>query len=751
MVQAGDVIAGRYRIESELGGGASGVVFSAHHLVTRQKVVLKCLRVADGASVDDARFETEIAVSSACEHKNLVKLLDAGRIDEASRFLVYEYLDGMTLDVFLASRGAPDLREILSLMGEVLEALRALHDAGIVHCDVKPANIMVIRTESGPAARLLDLGLCTFLEDGHATPGAIIGTPEYCAPEQLAGETIDRSTDLYAWAVVLIECVAGKRCFEGMTPNMVIKWQMDNSTHRIPSSLAGHPVSRRLRIALRKKRTARDYDPAGLLGALAVSRSDEGPSATVIVPRGFLFALVPSEASPVSMASLLSVTERFGASILSASAGAHVLRLDSYLENSHDASTVRGLSHRLASELNVAVAIDWYPGGNLSERELLVSADVERLLRLGASLDANEILMTDRAAAAAGIRRGLVGAASFENEACFRFGAGGAVHQAPMFGREDELRWLRQQVEQQGTWLICIVGETGAGKSRLVEGLQTTIQGRKKVIDGRQRVSGIDNSADSFELIVVEDAAIDTIRDAVEALRRNLATGGAIVVTTTDVSLPSTLDDCACLVLPEMGRGEIEQLLSHEFGFTSGVQLNRLITRSGGNPHFAQLLAAELADRDLSIPFVPTAITRRFLDELEPEPALMAAVRYAAFLGEEFPRDLSWIASDKGFGQLVVERLSYLIEPSRFNGVETFRFRRRLVFEAFSNIPEAPLRARHAGLLRMLDASLGDLLPQFRAHHAFAVGDFGTAADDWYAASQLCRASAEYEAAMEFS
>ena len=220
-----------YRIARKIGEGASGVVYDAEHVELGRKVALKVL-AAGHASATDAieRFRREARAVAKLSHPNLVQLYDFGKSLDGRVFLAMELLRGETLDRRIKRLGGMDWREAAELGIEVCEALEAAHGAGLVHRDLKPANLFL--TDTG-GLKLLDFGVAMALADVASDASekrqkgfAIFGTPEYMAPEQVAGEPVDGRCDLYALGCVLYELVTGTRVFEGPSSVVIMGKQM---------------------------------------------------------------------------------------------------------------------------------------------------------------------------------------------------------------------------------------------------------------------------------------------------------------------------------------------------------------------------------------------------------------------------------------------------------------------------------------------------------------------------------------------
>jgi serine/threonine protein kinase len=211
---------GRYRILGELGRGMMGVVYRAHDPVLDRTVALKAIRLSfDVGEAErrlfEERFFAEARSAARLSHPGIVVVHDVGR-DPATGtlFMALEHLQGRPLSA-LISEGAPlDWRESLSIVGRVAEALHAAHSAGVVHRDVKPANIMVLDDGS---PKIMDFGVAK-IQASHApltSTGQMFGTPLYMSPEQALGRPVDARSDLFSLGAVAWELLTGRRAFAG--------------------------------------------------------------------------------------------------------------------------------------------------------------------------------------------------------------------------------------------------------------------------------------------------------------------------------------------------------------------------------------------------------------------------------------------------------------------------------------------------------------------------------------------------------
>ncbi|SEV95562.1 TOMM system kinase/cyclase fusion protein [Chitinophaga sp. YR573] len=249
-----------YRILEILGEGTFGQVYKAIQITTNQYVAIKMLKcdLLKGKQ-QIARFEREVQICAEISHPYIVKLLDKGYTSDDIPFVVFEYISGVTLKKLLLQEGAMRIHDAKELMGQVLDALSCAHDKGIVHRDLKPENIMVTKTGTRAYVKILDFGIGAFIQDAilnHETAG----TPAYAAPEQLRGEPPTTRSDLYAWGLLLIECITGKPAIRGKSVADIYYQQLSNTVIAIPSFMLGHPLQDLLLRVLDKKVTTRIAD-----------------------------------------------------------------------------------------------------------------------------------------------------------------------------------------------------------------------------------------------------------------------------------------------------------------------------------------------------------------------------------------------------------------------------------------------------------------------------------------------------------
>lgn len=208
---SGDLVGGRYRVVRELGRGAMGVVYEAVHEGLGRKCALKLLRPAQSSDQDAVRrFEREARILAKLASPQLVEVLDVAHTDEGVPFLVMELLEGESLEARLA-REPMAREEALAVLRDVSLGAHAAHVAGVVHRDLKLSNVML--TASG--AKVVDFGVASFFDGSmDGSTASVAGTPRTMSPEQLLGEKVGPTSDVWAIGVVAYRLFAGKYPFE---------------------------------------------------------------------------------------------------------------------------------------------------------------------------------------------------------------------------------------------------------------------------------------------------------------------------------------------------------------------------------------------------------------------------------------------------------------------------------------------------------------------------------------------------------
>jgi serine/threonine protein kinase len=211
----------RYRLAQVLSSGGMGSLYKATHLRTGREVAIKFLLDLD----DTARFQIEARATVELKHPNVVDVLDMDETEDNVPFLVMELLHGQTLAAHLEQAERLGPRECLHWLVPVMGAVAMAHDRGILHRDIKPENIFMARAPDGRIIpKLLDFGVAkTRTMPTITRSGAIVGTPAYMSPEQaLAEQELTPATDVWSMGVVLFECCAGVRPFQGDSATSVL-------------------------------------------------------------------------------------------------------------------------------------------------------------------------------------------------------------------------------------------------------------------------------------------------------------------------------------------------------------------------------------------------------------------------------------------------------------------------------------------------------------------------------------------------
>jgi len=295
-----------YRILQVLGGGGMGVVYKAEDLKLGRRVAIKFLPAEMAAEAKAfERFEREARAASALDHRNICSIYELGE-HEGQPFIVMQLLEGQTVREWIETSGSPTASErLLKLLDaaiQIADGLEVAHQHGIVHRDVKPANIFI--TNRGEV-KILDFGIAKFLETqeaaaeplavapesfspGPAVPnptltrtGASMGTPSYLSPEQIRGEKLDARTDLFSFGLVLYEMATGVRAFVGSTAPVIREAVLNQPTGRMrelkPELPAG--LEKIVDRALEKDRDRR-YQTAGEMRTeLERLRGESAPAA----------------------------------------------------------------------------------------------------------------------------------------------------------------------------------------------------------------------------------------------------------------------------------------------------------------------------------------------------------------------------------------------------------------------------------------------------------------------------------------
>jgi serine/threonine-protein kinase len=219
--QVGSLFAGRYEIQALLGKGGMGIVYRAHDRDLDDLVAIKTLR-SEAVSADPTlldRFKQEIRLARRITHPNILRTHDLGEAN-GLRYLSMEYVKGITLKHLVETDEVLPTPVALRIAKQMCAGLAAAHEAGVIHRDIKPQNILI---EPTGGLKIMDFGIARLTEDrGMTATGTVIGTPDYMSPEQARGLPLDFRSDIYSTGVVLYELFTGTLPFEGDSPLAVV-------------------------------------------------------------------------------------------------------------------------------------------------------------------------------------------------------------------------------------------------------------------------------------------------------------------------------------------------------------------------------------------------------------------------------------------------------------------------------------------------------------------------------------------------
>jgi serine/threonine-protein kinase len=332
---SGRIFAGKYEIEERIGAGSMGIVYRARHVTLDKVVAVKTLRrsLASDPAISQ-RFQREARAASRLDHPCSVHVLDYGREDDGTVYIVMEFIDGIDLfDLTLENRPLPPER-VVSLVTQTLSALAAAHDVGVLHRDLKPENIKLVtaRADDGELqeqVKVCDFGVAQIVDHNVQTSrrltaaGFIVGTPDYMSPEQARGQKLDARSDLYSAGVIMFQLLTGRLPFEADTPIDIAMKQVTEAPPRPRDLYDGvdpaleaiclramrktpgerYANAREMMIALREAlvsaprepaNAASSHDRASTIGATPNERA----SASLELPAPLVLQLLPPPRSP---------------------------------------------------------------------------------------------------------------------------------------------------------------------------------------------------------------------------------------------------------------------------------------------------------------------------------------------------------------------------------------------------------------------------------------------------------------------
>ena len=275
-----NLLNGRYRLLEQIGSGGMALVFKAQDLSLGRMVAIKILR--DPLTTDSdfqQRFQNEARAAANLAHPNIVTVHDFGRAGSRS-FIVMEYIEGKNLKAVIKEHAPLALDYALDLAVQICAGVGYAHRAGLVHCDLKPQNVLV--TAEG-RVKVTDFGIARAL--ASITPGEITdtvwGSPQYFAPEQATGQSPTPASDVYSIGVILFEMLAGRLPFVAQTPQQLALMHMRDEPPRLTAFNPNVPetVERIINKVLSKEPSAR-YRTADQLGRILVTYRNQGHERT---------------------------------------------------------------------------------------------------------------------------------------------------------------------------------------------------------------------------------------------------------------------------------------------------------------------------------------------------------------------------------------------------------------------------------------------------------------------------------------
>jgi eukaryotic-like serine/threonine-protein kinase len=246
----GTLLAGKYRVERELGRGGMGVVYEARHVELDQRVAVKLLLPeALGNAEAVSRFLREARAAARITSDHVVRVFDVGTVDGGQPFMAMEYLEGRDLGAVVAERARLPAAEAVGYLLEACEAIAEAHANGVVHRDLKPSNLFLMRKRDGSSVvKVLDFGISKVSHasgsDGAVTrTAALMGSPLYMSPEQMASSRdVDHRSDIWALGIVLYELLAGRVPFVAETLPQICVAVMNHPALPVSSVVSDVPA-----------------------------------------------------------------------------------------------------------------------------------------------------------------------------------------------------------------------------------------------------------------------------------------------------------------------------------------------------------------------------------------------------------------------------------------------------------------------------------------------------------------------------
>ncbi|CAN5375114.1 hypothetical protein BH09ACT6_BH09ACT6_26680 [soil metagenome] len=297
---AGLTFGGRYELSTRIAIGGMGEVWQATDLVIGRNVAIKILKdeyLGDPGFLE--RFRAEARHAALVNHEGIANVFDYGE-EEGSAYLVMELVPGEALSVILEREHVLSTDRVLDIIAQTASALQAAHNAGLVHRDIKPGNLLI--TPDG-RVKITDFGIARIADQVPLTAtGQVMGTVQYLSPEQASGQSASSTTDIYSLGIVAYECLAGKRPFSGESQVAIAMAQINDAPPELPVTIS-EPVRNLVMSCIAKKPADRPASTAALARAATALRQGDVALAAAAVP-----AVLGGSALPAATATMLMPT-----------------------------------------------------------------------------------------------------------------------------------------------------------------------------------------------------------------------------------------------------------------------------------------------------------------------------------------------------------------------------------------------------------------------------------------------------------
>jgi len=244
LYEPGYLVAGKYELESLLGEGGMGAVWRARNVALDAPVAIKVVRASGDKAQLRSRLLKEARASAKLTHPAIVKVFDVGQTEAGDPFIVMELLHGESLGQLLLTQGRFSATQAVRLLLPICDALWLAHGKGIIHRDLKPDNVFVVQHEGAIQPTLVDFGIVKIQEaedERNLTKdGDVLGSPDYMSPEQARGQDdVNHLTDVWSFAVVLYEAIAGHTPFKGTNYNALLRQIVEDTPSSLQELAAG--------------------------------------------------------------------------------------------------------------------------------------------------------------------------------------------------------------------------------------------------------------------------------------------------------------------------------------------------------------------------------------------------------------------------------------------------------------------------------------------------------------------------------